>query len=161
MTQTNRRGFVLPFVKFIALESDGDGSSFAELRNVAQSLSLDSDVDIRFTVHGGTLIEDEEKIKDIPIGTKDVMKYYCESYPIELPAPLYGQAGYTGSQTNKAISSAYMAIFEPQEEGTYRIDVTANYIFRFRGKSKVYGPLKHNYEIDVTSPIKKAYEYGK
>ena len=32
MIYTIRRGFVLPFVKFIALESDGDGSSFDELR---------------------------------------------------------------------------------------------------------------------------------
>jgi hypothetical protein len=162
MTNTIHRGFVLPFVKFIALESDGDGSSYAELRNVAQSLSLDSDVEITFKVSGGSMIDDGDEIEgEMYIDTKDAMEYYCESYPIELPAPLYGQVGHTGSQTNRAISSSFMAIFEPQGEGTYRIDVTARYLFRFRGKSKDYGPLDDHYEIVVAPPIEKTPGYRK
>src|SRR5215211_8814530 len=62
-TQTIHKGFVLPFVKFIALESDGDGSSFDELRNAAQSLALDSDVDITFEVIRGTIIEGGKEIQ--------------------------------------------------------------------------------------------------
>jgi hypothetical protein len=146
-TQTIHKGFVLPFVKFIALESDGDGSSFAELRNVAQSLALDSNVEITFEVTAGGKKEGEQHID-----AKNAMEYYCESYPIDLPSPLYGQPGYTGSQTNRAISSSFMAIFEPQEEGKYAIDVRASYIFRDREKSKNYGPLHDRYEIEVARP---------
>jgi hypothetical protein len=163
MTNTSHKGFVLPFVKFIALESDGDGSSFDELRNVAQSLALDSDVDITFKVDGGMLTEDEKEIKnnEIHIATNDAMRYYSESFPIELPAPLYGQTGHIENHTNRAVSSAFMAIFEPQAVGVYRIDVIANYIFRFRGKNKVYGPLEYSYELDVKPPIKEPLKYEK
>jgi hypothetical protein len=158
MTYTIRRGFVLPFVKFIALESDGDGSSFDELRNVAQALALDSDVDITFEVTGGTLIEDGEKIESRQhIDIRNAMDYYCESHPIHLP-PVYGQQGHK-TRTNRAISSSFMAIFEPQEEGRYRIDVTSQYLFRFRGRSKDYGPLKDYYEIVVAPPIESTPGY--
>ncbi len=161
---TNTRGFVLPFVKFIALESDGDGSSFAELRNVAQSLALDSEIDITFKVIGGSIIEGGKEIESIQhIDTKNAMDYYCESHPICLPSPVYGQQGYnTGSSTNKAVSSSFMAIFEPQEqEGTYRIDVTARYLLRYRGRSKDYGPLDDHYEIVLTPPIEKTPGFRK
>jgi hypothetical protein len=163
MTMTISKGFLVPFVKFIALESDGDGSSFDELRNVAQSLALDSDVDITFKVDGGMLTEDEKEIKnnEIHIATNDAMRYYSESFPIELPAPLYGQTGHIENHTNRAVSSAFMAIFEPQSVGVYRIDVIANYIFRFRGKNKVYGPLEYSYELDVKPPIKEPLKYEK
>jgi hypothetical protein len=162
MTNTIHRGFVLPFVKFIALESDGDGTSFTELRNVAQSLSLDSDVEITFEVSGGMLMEEGKEIGDkVHIDTKDAMDYYCESFSIELPTALYEQVGYMGSQTNRAVSSAFMAIFEPQEEGTYTIDVTSRYLFRFRGKSKDYGPLNDRYELVVAPPIEKTPGYRK
>jgi len=155
MTHTIRRGFVLPFVKFIALESDGDGSSFAELRNVAQSLALDSDVEIAFKVNASLKEDDKQIDSNQKIDTKNAMDYYCESHPIYLPPPLHGQQGYnTRSPTNRAISSSFMAIFEPQEEeGTYRIDVRARYLFRFRGRSKDYGPLDDYYEIVVAPPI--------
>jgi hypothetical protein len=161
MTHTIRRGFVLPFVKFIALESDGDGSSFAELRNAAQSLALDSDVDIRFEVMQGTIIEGGNKIGSVQdIDIKNAMDYYCESDPIYLPPPLYGQQGYnTEIPINRAISSSFMAIFEPQEEGTYHIQVTAQYLFRDRGRSKDYGPLVDDYEIVVDIPIEKKPGY--
>ena len=157
-TNTIQRGFVLPFVKFIALESDGDGSSFAELRNVAQSLALDSDVEIEFNVTGGKdfkLMEGNERIENKQyIDIHGAKEYYCESFPIDLPVPLPGQPGYnTRSPTNRAISSSFMAIFEPQEEGTYRIDVAANYIFRFRGRSKEYSDLYDSYVIDVGPSI--------
>jgi hypothetical protein len=159
MTHTIRRGFVIPFVKFIALESDGDGSSFDELRNVAQSLALDSDVDITFKVTGGTIIEDGKEIDSTQrIDIRNAMDYYCESHPIYLPPPAYGQQG-NNTRTNRAISSSFMAIFEPQEEGTYRIDVTSRYLFRFRGRSKDYGPLEDHYEIVVALPIEKTPGY--
>jgi len=163
MTHTIRRGFVLPFVKFIALESDGDGTSFDELRNAAQSLALDSDVDITFEVIRGTIIEGGKEIQSKQhIDIKNAMDYYCESDPICLPPSLYGQQGYTiGSPTNRAISSSFMAIFEPQEEGTYRIHVTARYLFRDRGRSKDYGPLDDEYEIVVDAPIEKTPGYRK
>jgi hypothetical protein len=153
MTHTIRRGFVLPFVKFIALESDGDGSSFAELRNVAKKLADKSDVEIRFKVDAN-LKEGDKQIDsnhEIKIDKNNSMDYYCESDDINLPAPLHEQRGDTGTQTNKAVSSAYMAIFEPQEEGTYRIDVTAKYHFDYQ-EGKDYSNLHDIYEIVVGSP---------
>jgi hypothetical protein len=153
MTHTIRRGFVLPFVKFIALESDGDGSSFDELRNVAKKLADKSDVEIRFKVDAN-LKEGDKQIDsnhEIKIDKNNSMDYYCESDDINLPAPLPEQRGDTGTQTNKAVSSAYMAIFEPQEEGTYRIDVTAKYHFDYQ-EGKDYSNLHDIYEIVVGSP---------
>jgi hypothetical protein len=153
MTHTIRRGFVLPFVKFIALESDGDGSSFDELRNVAKKLADKSDVEIRFKVDAN-LKEGDKQIDsnhEIKIDKNNSMDYYCESDDINLPAPLHEQRGDTGTQTNKAVSSAYMAIFEPQEEGTYRIDVTAKYHFDYQ-EGKDYSNLHDIYEIVVGSP---------
>jgi hypothetical protein len=161
MTYTIRRGFVLPFVKFIALESDGDGSSFDELRNVAQSLALDSDVYITFKVTGGTVIEDGKQIdsnQEIKIDKNNAMDYYCESHPIYLPPSAYRQQG-NNTRTNRAISASFMAIFEPQEEGTYRIDVKPKYLFRFRGRSKDYNDLHDTYEIVVAPPIEKTPGY--
>jgi hypothetical protein len=143
MKQTIPRGFVLPFVKFIALESDGDGSSFAELRNVAQSLALHSDVKITYGVTAGGKKEEHN------IDAKNAMEYYCESYPIDLPSPIAGQPGYAGSQTNRAISSSFMAIFEPQEKGEYLIDVTATYTFSDEKNRKVYDQLHDLYKIIV------------
>jgi hypothetical protein len=170
MTHTIRRGFVLPFVKFIALESDGDGTSFDELRNAAQSLALDSEVYITFEAIRGTIKEgDKQLIGKQRIDLKNAMDYYCESDPICLPHPSYGQQGYNiGSPTNRAISSSFMAIFEPQEEETYRIHVEAEYIFRDRGRSKHYGrkdgekdPLVDDYEIIVDIPAEKKLDYRK
>jgi hypothetical protein len=175
MTMTISKGFLVPFVKFIALESDGDGSSFAELRNAIQSVALDSDVQIKFKVtdekENEIEVTDREGKKQHSIDRKNAMEYYCESDPIDLPAPLYGQPGYSEthseSHTNRAVSCSFMAIFEPQEEGTYYIDVGARYLFRDRGKSKDYGskddgtpdPLRDRYEIKVTSPTEKKENY--
>jgi hypothetical protein len=153
MIYTIRRGFVLPFVKFIALESDGDGSSFDELRAYAKKLADKSNVEIRFKVDanikdGNKQIDSNQEIK---IDKNNAMDYYCESDNIELSAPLHGQTGNTGTQTNKAVSSAYMAIFEPQEAGTYRIDVTAKYHFDYK-EGKDYNDLHDTYDIVVGSP---------
>jgi hypothetical protein len=153
MTQTNRRGFVLPFVKFIALESDEDGSSFDELRAYAKKLADKSNVEIRFKVDANLKDGDKQidSNQEIKIDKNNSMDYYCESDNIDLSAPLHGRTGNTGTKTDKAISSAYMAIFEPQEEGTYRIDVRAKYHFDYK-EGKDYKDLHDIYEIVVGSP---------
>jgi hypothetical protein len=153
MTNTIHRGFVLPFVKFIALESDGDGSSYAELRDCAKNLALKSAVEIAFKVNA-TLKEGDKQTdsnQEIKINKNNAMEYYCESDEIDLSAPLPGQPGNTGTQTNKAASSAFMAIFEPQEQETYRIDVIAKYHFDYQG-GKDYNNLHDVYEIVSGSP---------
>jgi hypothetical protein len=152
MTNTHK-GFLLPFVKFIALESDGDGSSFDELRAYAKRLADRSNVEIRFKVNA-TLKEGDKQIdsnKEIKINKNNSMDYYCESDDIDLSGLLHGQPHDRGTQTNKAVSSAYVAIFEPEEEGTYRIDVTAKYHFDYQD-GKDYSKLDDTYEIVVGSP---------
>jgi hypothetical protein len=152
MTHTIHKGLLLPFVKFIALESDGDGSSFADLRGFAKNLADKSDVEIKFKVDAN-LKEGDKQIDsnhEIRIDKNNSMDYYCESDDIDF-APLHKQTGDTGTQTKKAVSSAYMAIFEPQEEGIYRIDVTAKYHFEHQ-KGKDYSGLHDIYEIVVGSP---------
>jgi hypothetical protein len=152
MTNTIR-GFVLPFVKFIALESDGDGSSFAELRDCAKNLALKSAVEITFKVNANLKEGDKQtdSNQEIKINKNNAMEYYCESDQIDLSSPLLGQPGNTGTQKNKAASSAFMAIFEPQEQQTYRIDVIANYHFDYQG-GKDYNNLHDVYEIVSGSP---------
>jgi hypothetical protein len=148
---TNTRGFVLPFVKFIALERDEDGSSFAQLREYAKRLADKSDVEITFKVNAN-LKEGNKQMgsnQEITINKNNKMDYYCESDEIDLSARL--QPGDTGTQTNKAASSAFMAIFEPQEEGTYRIDVTAKYHFDYK-EGRDHNDLHDIYEIVVGSP---------
>jgi hypothetical protein len=153
MTNTIHRGFVLPFVKFIALESDGDGSSFAELRDCAKNLALKSAVEITFKVNANLKEGDKQtdSNQEIKINKNNAMEYYCESDQIDLSSPLLGQPGNTGTQKNKAASSAFMAIFEPQEQQTYRIDVIANYHFDYQG-GKDYNNLHDVYEIVSGSP---------
>jgi hypothetical protein len=145
------KGFLVPLAKFIALESDGDGSSFAELRKVAQSLALDSNVKVDFEIRAGGKSKGKQTIN-----AKNAMEYYCESYPIDLPSPTAGEPGFTGSQTNRAISAGFMAIFEPQEEGEYIIDVGANYLFRDKQNSRKYGPLYDHYKIIVGPPLQQS-----
>jgi hypothetical protein len=153
MTNTIHRGFVLPFVKFIALESDGDGSSYAELRDCAKNLALKSAVEITFKVNANLKEGDKQtdSNQEIKINKNNAMEYYCESDEIDLSVPLQGQPGNTGTQTNKAASSAFMAIFEPQEQETYRIDVIAEYHFDYQG-GKDYNNLHDLYEIVFGSP---------
>jgi hypothetical protein len=153
MTNTIHRGFVLPFVKFIALESDGDGTSFNELKEFAKNLALKSDVEITLRVNadlkdGDRQIDSNNEIK---IHKDNAMDYYCESDEIDLSALIQGQQGDKATHTNRAASSAFMAIFEPQEEGVYRIDVTSKYHFDYQG-GKDYSNLHDIYEIVFSSP---------
>jgi hypothetical protein len=153
MTNTIHRGFLLPFVKFIALESDGDGSSFAELKEFAKNLALKSDVEITVKVNAD-LRDDNRQINsdnEIKINKDNSMDYYCESDEIDLSARIQGQQGDKRTPTNRAVSAAFMAIFEPQEEGVYRIDVTSKYHFDYQG-GKDYSNLHDAYEIVFSSP---------
>jgi hypothetical protein len=149
--QDARRGILIPFVKFIALESDGDGSSFAQLRNVAESLALDSNVKVDFEIKSGGKSKGKQTIN-----AKNAMEYYCESFPIDLHSPTGGEPGFTESKTNKAISASFMAIFEPQEEGEYVIDVDAEYRLRDEKNSRKYGPLHDHYKIIVSSQLQQS-----